>query len=232
MYGLLQAGILAHRLLKQWLNEHGHPQSKVTLGLWKHALRPISFILCVNNFGVKYVGREHAKHLLQVLNMHYKCLQDWDGKKFLGMDIDWDYEQRKVHVLMLEYVPKALMRFQHKSPSTPQHQPYPHVKPTYGATLQYAEASNTLELLSKEKTYFQEVIGMFLCYARCMDSSMFAALGTLSTQQAKPTKNTMKKIKQFPNYASTHLDAVVTYHASNMVLAGHSNELYLSKSNA
>jgi hypothetical protein len=76
--------------------------------------------------------------------MHYKCSQSWDGKKYLGMDIDWDYEQRKVHVLMLEYVPKALMRFQHKAPNKLQYQPHPHVKLTYGATRQYAEASNTL----------------------------------------------------------------------------------------
>jgi hypothetical protein len=142
MYGLPQAGILAHRTLEQWLNEHRYQQSQVTPGLWKHLLRPISFTLCADNFGVKYVGREHVEHLLQALNMHYKCSQDWGGKKYLGMDIDWDYKQRKVHVLMLEYVPKALMRFQHKAPSMAQHQPYPHVKPTYGTTHQYAEASN------------------------------------------------------------------------------------------
>ncbi len=189
MYGLPQAGILAHRQLEQWLNEHGYQQSQVTPGLWKHALRSISFTLCVDSFGMKYVGREHAKHLLQVLNMHYKCSQDWDGKKYLGMDIDWDYKHRKVHVLMLEYVPKLLMRFQHKAPSTPQHQPYPHVKPTYSTTCQYAESSNTSELLSKEnKMHIQEVIGTFLYYVRRVDSSMFPALRTLATQQGTPTK--------------------------------------------
>jgi hypothetical protein len=100
MYGLPQAGILAHRLLEQWLNEHRYQQSQVTPELWKHLLRPISFTLCFNNFGVKYIGREHPKHLIEVLNMHYKCSQDWDGKKYLGMDIDWDSKQRKIHVSM------------------------------------------------------------------------------------------------------------------------------------
>jgi hypothetical protein len=61
---------------------------------------------------------------------------------------------------------------------------------------------------------------------------MLPALGTFATQQATPSKNTMKKIKQFLDYRSTNPDAVVTYHASNMVLAGHSNASYLSKSNA
>ncbi len=87
-------------------------------------------------------------------------------------------------------------------------------------------------LSKEEKTYIQEVIGTFLYYSRCVDALMLPALGTLATQQASPTKNTMKKIKQFLDFAATHTDAVVTYHASNMVLAGHSNASYLSKSNA
>jgi hypothetical protein len=33
MYGLPQAGILAHKLLEQRLNEHGYQQSQVTPGL-------------------------------------------------------------------------------------------------------------------------------------------------------------------------------------------------------
>jgi hypothetical protein len=233
MYGLPRAGILAQQLLEQRLNEHGYQQRQITPGLWKHTTQPISFTLCVDDFGVKYVDRKHADHLLQVLNTNYKCAIDWEGKKYLGMDIDWDYMQKKVRVSMLEYVPKALVQFWHKAPQTPQHQPYPHVKPTYGATCQYAEAHDTLDPLSKEeKTYVQEVIGSFLYYARCVDALMLPALGTLATQQASPTKNTMKKIKKFLDFAATHPDAVVTYHTSDMVLAGYSIALYLSKSNA
>ncbi len=78
--------------------------------------------------------------------------------------------------------------------------------------------------MSKEvKTYVQEVFGTLLYYARCVDALMLPALGTLATQQASPTKNTMKKIKQFLDFVVTHPNAVVTYHASSMVLAGHSN---------
>jgi hypothetical protein len=149
------------------------------------------------------------------------------------MDNDWDYMQKKVHISMLEYVPKALVQFCHKAPRMPQHQPYPHVKPTYGATCPYAEAHDTLDPLSKEeKTYVQEVIGTFLYYARCVDALILPALGTLATQQASPIKTTMKKIKQLLDFAATHPDAVITYHASNMVLAGHSDASYLSESNA
>ncbi len=72
MYGLPQAGILAQQLLEQRLNKHGYQQSPITPGLWKHDVRPISFTLCVNNFGVKYTGCEHAEHPKNVFNKHYK----------------------------------------------------------------------------------------------------------------------------------------------------------------
>ena len=61
---------------------------------------------------------------------------------------------------------------------------------------------------------------------------MLAALGSIASQQANPTENTMRKVKQFLDYAASHPDAIVTYKSSAMVLAGHSDASYLSKSNA
>jgi hypothetical protein len=61
---------------------------------------------------------------------------------------------------------------------------------------------------------------------------MLTALGSIATQQANPTKNTMIKVKQFLDYASTHPDVIVTYQASGMVLAAHSDASYLSEAKA
>ena len=61
---------------------------------------------------------------------------------------------------------------------------------------------------------------------------MLAALSTISTQQSIPTEQTIQKVKQFLDYASTHPDAIVAYHASDMVLAGHINASYISESKA
>ncbi len=64
MYGLLQAGIIAQELLAKRLKEHGYSQSKTTPGLWTHEWCPITFSLVKDNFGVKYIGEEHAHYLL------------------------------------------------------------------------------------------------------------------------------------------------------------------------
>jgi hypothetical protein len=61
---------------------------------------------------------------------------------------------------------------------------------------------------------------------------MLPALGSLATQQANPTQNTKKLVHQFLNYAATHPNAIITYRARDMVLAGHSNASYLLETNA
>jgi hypothetical protein len=87
-------------------------------------------------------------------------------------------------------------------------------------------------LPNEDKKFIQEVISTFLYYPRCVNSTMLAVLGSIATQQANPTENTTKKVRHFLDYASTHPDAIIMYHTSDMVLVGHSNASYLSKSKA
>ena len=63
-----------------------------TPGLWRHVTQPISFTLVVDDFGVKYVGQEHAEHLIQVLREYYTMSIDWDGSLYCGIQLDWDYD--------------------------------------------------------------------------------------------------------------------------------------------
>ena len=76
MYGLPQAGILAQQLLEKQLNNKGYSQDNLVPGLWTHSWRPITFTLCVNDFGVKYVGKQHVDHLIAILKEHYTISQD------------------------------------------------------------------------------------------------------------------------------------------------------------
>ena len=85
MYGIPQSGILAQTLLKMRRNDHGYRQSKTTSGLWTHAWRPICFILVVEDFGVKYVGKEHADHLIRCIKENYDITEDWEGQRYLGL---------------------------------------------------------------------------------------------------------------------------------------------------
>ncbi len=142
MYGLPQAGIISQELLGDRLKLHGYSQSKTTPGLWKHNSRPIVFALVADNFGVKFVGKENAQHLLDTIQNFNKCLWDWDREQYCGLTIKWDYNGCKVHLLMPMYVQKALKHFQHPPPQIRQHQPHPNAKKTNGAKEQFAELIN------------------------------------------------------------------------------------------
>jgi len=233
MYGLPQAGLLAQQLLEERLNKHGYFQSKFTPGLWTHKWRPICFSLVVDDFGVKYVGKEHAEHLVSAIKNDYEATVEWEGTKYLGLTIDWDYEKREVHVSMPNYVKEACIRFKHENPKRTQDQPHQHAVPVYGATIQYAkDPDKSRELNKEEKRYVQQVVGTFLFYGRAVDATMLPALSAIASTQAKPTEETMKKTKQFLDYAASHPDAIITYKASKMVLATHSDASYLSEPEA
>jgi hypothetical protein len=79
MYGFPQAGRIANDELVPHLAAHGFVQAKHTPGSFSHETRPIFFSLVVDDFGVKYVGKEHAEHLRDVIASKYKMITDWSG---------------------------------------------------------------------------------------------------------------------------------------------------------
>ena len=233
MYGLPQAGLLANELLEKRLNGHGYRQSKLVPGLWKHDWRPIQFTLVVDDFGVKYIGEEHARHLKESLEHDYKVTTDWTGNRYIGITLDWDYNRHQVHLSMPGYVKKALKQFQHPPPTAKQHAPFQCARINYGAKKQYATQSSTEPPLDKKgKKYIQQVCGKFLFLGRAVDPTLLCPISAIASQSAKPTKDTLRQTKQLLDYLSTQEEAVLTYHASDMKLAVHSDASYLSEPQA
>ncbi|EJK62785.1 hypothetical protein THAOC_16591 [Thalassiosira oceanica] len=234
MYGLPQSGLLANELLESRLAKHGYRQSKLVPGLWKHDWRSIQFTLVVDDFGVKYVGRKHAVHLEDALRASgYRIKSDWTGTKYIGITLDWDYEKRHVHLSMPGYGAKALTRFQHPAPSTRQDSPHPHTPPNYGAKQQFATPADTsTQLDSQGQKFIQQVNGTFLFKGRAVNSPLLVPLSSLSSQQASPTETTMTKARQLLDFIASQEEPILTYHASEMILAAHADASYLSEPNA
>ncbi len=118
MYGLSQAGILANKLLWKCLGRNGYFEVQHTPGLWKHISRPVWFNLCVDDFGITYIGNENLKHLFQALRTEtYEIVEDWAGELYCGITLDWNYAARWVDIAMPYNQPPPL-KPQH-CPSTP-----------------------------------------------------------------------------------------------------------------
>ena len=76
------------------------------------------------------------------------------------------------------------------------------------------------------------MVGSLLYYARAVDMTILHALSEIASQQAKPTKQTMARVKQLLDYMHTHPDARIRFWASDMILNVHSDASYLSVKNA
>ena len=111
------------------------------------------------------------------------------------MDLDWYYVHRKVYLSILLYVKYALTRFRHGNSRNPQHQPYQHIKQNYVAKAQYVKAADVFPPLSIADNFSQEFTGTYLYYARTVDPTVLISLGSIASQQAKPTEQTMQKVK-------------------------------------
>jgi hypothetical protein len=86
-YGLKQAGLLANQLLHTSLATFGYCPARHTPGLLLHKTRSISFSLIVDDFKVKYVGKQHADHLRNAFLRTYEITTDWEATVYSGMTL-------------------------------------------------------------------------------------------------------------------------------------------------
>ena len=139
------------------------------------------------------------------------------------------YQQKGTHPYAR--VPwQSILRFNHEKPMKIQNSPHPHIPPNYGAKTQYAAEEIESPPLSKEDTkYVQAVTGTLLYNARAVDPTILPALSAIATEQAKPTQETMKNLKQLLDYCSTQKEAIISYNASKIILAVHSDAGYANE---
>ena len=119
--------------------------------MWTHEWRRICFTLIFDDFGVKYVGKEHADHLIKCVKENYDITEDWEGKGYLGLNFDWNYDTRSVHLYMPDYIHEALKRFKREKPKIWQVSPHQQTVPNYGAKQKFAETDSNEPVLGNEE---------------------------------------------------------------------------------
>ena len=225
-YGLKGSGKIAHDDIVAHMAKHGYKQAQ-TPGLFLHETRPISFTLIVDDFGIKYTDKKDVVHLKTCLEEIYTMKIDWEGKKYCGIDLKWDYDKREVLLSMDGYVEAALKEFEHMIPKQTHHGPSKVDRPYYGAKVQYVQEDNTSPLTPEEITYIKQVTGKFLFYGRGIDITMQHVLNDIAIASTNATNATMAATKYFLNYAACNQDAAIRYQESDMILYVVSDAAYL-----
>ncbi len=233
VWGHLQAGILANKFLQKHLLPHRYFKCPNTPGLWKHATHPILFTLVADNFGVKYVGKEHVDHLIKCIKMKYKHTKEWVGDLYCGIKLNWDYPTCTLDISMPGYITKLLQKYKHCIPSKPQRCPCSVLSKQYGKQAQAPISVDISPKLSLDNIkQIQQIVGSILYYARAVDITVLMALSSIATKQRKGMTNTMEKTKLLLDYLATNPDATIWYHMSDMIMNVHSDASYLSEAGA
>lgn len=195
-----------------------------------HETRPIAFTLVVDDFGIKYKGREHADHLIAALQELYEITIDWTGSKYLGIVIAYDRLARTIHLSMPQYVENALDRFGAKDlPGADS--PMKYSPPPYGLAKQQLTTIDTSAALPDERKHrIQQIVGTFLYYARAVDPTMLTAVNKIASMQAAPTEQVELAAQRLLSYAKKWPNAALLIKPSEMILHAHSDASYLSES--
>ena len=107
----------SNKLLKKRLIKFGYYEVFHTPGLWKHVICLIQFTLVVDDFGIKFVGKEHTDHLLSALKKYYTHDIGWTGSLYCGITLEWGYKNRTLEISMLGYIKQQLQKYAHLAPN-------------------------------------------------------------------------------------------------------------------
>ncbi len=204
-----------------------------TPGLWYHKTRPISFTLVVDDFGVKYVNKEDADHLIASIKSTYTLTEDWTGDLYCGISLDWNYADQTVDISMPGYIKKKLQEYKHIKSKMIQTTPYAPAPKQFSLEAQRSPPVDTLPILDKKGIKrVQQIVGSILYYAHAVDMTVLMALSLIAMDQTKTTEKTMAWCTQLLDYLAYHSDAKVRFYSSDMIMNIHLDASYLSEGRA
>ena len=80
----------------------------------------MQFCFIVDDFVIEHVGKQHADHLGTILKKYHNITKDWEGKKYAGIDLKWDYEKRTFRATMDGYILELRNKYGHMTPKKTQ----------------------------------------------------------------------------------------------------------------
>jgi hypothetical protein len=112
----------------------GYPAGQLLLAtLQVQKTSSIKFCLVEDDFLVESCDPTHTEHLKATLREHYTITEDAAASRFCRSTLDWDYRAGHVDISMPGYFDKALHKFTHSKPTSPQHAPSKWSAINYGA---------------------------------------------------------------------------------------------------
>ena len=168
--------------------------------------------LIVDDFGVKYIGKDYPDHLFMSLRKYYdKFTVYWYGSLYCVISLEWNYQERCVNLSMTNYIETLINKFQYQPSNKTQYSPFPWFKPNYGGSKQYPTTGMSPTLSKDRITHIKQFSGKILYYEIMVDITLFLSLSDLETQKTKETDMTLKNMNQLLDYCCGFPNAVMRY---------------------
>jgi hypothetical protein len=103
----------------------------------------ITFCLVFDVFGIKVTNMHYMDHLVNTLKEHYTVAINMMSSLFSSIHLTWNEMLGHVDCHMPRCIKKALTKYQHPKPVSPQHAPYKAAPTQYGARVQRVEVDTT-----------------------------------------------------------------------------------------
>ena len=162
--------------------KEGYYEARTTPVLWRHKWRPVQFCLIVDDFGVEYAEKQHADHLATILKQYHNITEDWEGKKYAGIDLKWDCNKQKCRATMDGYILDLRKKYGHPTPKKPQYLPHKHRPIDYGAKQQVVQPADTSPSLDdKGIKRVQGILGALLYVVRAANNKLLVAFNAIGS---------------------------------------------------
>ena len=84
-------------------------------------------------------GETTCRAYATILKKYHNITEDWEGKKYYGIDLKWYYDKITCRATMDGYILDLSKKYQHMQPKKPQYSPHKHRPIDYGATQQLVQ---------------------------------------------------------------------------------------------
>ena len=136
--------------------------------------------------------------------------EDLIGSLNCGIQLKQDCDKRKVQLSTLNYVKHTRRKFQHLKTTRKQHASHPLITKVYDRQTQLINEPHQSHILLKYDTIrMQQIVGVFLYYARGIDNTILLALKSINTMQSKPTQDIHHKVNHPLDFFAIHPKYIV-----------------------
>ena len=132
-----------------------------------------------------------------ILKQYHNIIKDWEGKKYAGINLKWDYNKKICRDTIDGYMLDIRKKDGNPTPKKPQYLPHKQCTINYGANHHMAQPKdNSPYLDDKGIKLVQDIIGALIYVGRAVNKKILVALSEIRTHQKSATSEIAEAIGQ------------------------------------